>query len=50
MSMLHEDWKRPSGIHVMVPSDDTTTFVGNLLSICSLALHPQYHTQAQIWK
>jgi len=41
MSILHVLWNMPGGTQRQPPSLDTTTFVGNVLSMSSSALHAQ---------
>lgn len=43
--MEQDDWKSPGGIHIQIPSDDTTTFVDILLSISLSALDGVQRTQ-----
>jgi len=45
--MEQDDANRPGGIHLQVPSDDTTTLVDTLLSISLSPLHSMIYTVSQ---
>jgi hypothetical protein len=48
MSILQVDMNRPGGTQRQLPSDETTTFVGNVLSMSSSALRAHGHVIQQL--